>query len=615
MTRSYDLIIVGAGHAGIEAAAAADRMGAKVALITMSSDDLGRLSCNPAIGGLGKGHIVRELDALGGVMPAFADHAAIGYRLLNRRKGPAVRGPRAQVDRDLYRHAVTAWLSSSGVDLCLGEVVDLDVREGIVAGVRLRENATLFANAVILTTGTFLGGVMHIGGERNEGGRVGNRAAARLGARLRELGAPVERLKTGTPPRLDGRTIDWSRLTWQRPDETVERFSLWRDTPTAPAVSCAVARTTSVSHSIIRDHLEESATFSGAITGGGPRYCPSIEDKVTRFGDRDGHQIFLEPEALGSHLVYPNGISTALPLQAQMKFVQAIKGLEQVKIVQPGYAVEYDYLDPRALGPDLQSRLLPGLYLAGQINGTTGYEEAAGQGLVAGSHAAAAALNLETPALDRTNSYIGVMVDDLVVQGVSEPYRMFTSRAEFRLALRTDNAYRRLTPIAKAAGLATKDLTHWFDERASVYQRGRSILDETSVTASQMTHAGASVRQDGARRSLFEWLRFPDVDWHLVRSFVAELGGIDDTTAESLCVDAEYHEYLQRQLAEVEKLRANESRKLSADLDYHDMPGLSNEMAERLSAVRPQSLGAAARIAGLTPAALTVLHAHCARAA
>ncbi|OWV34628.1 tRNA uridine-5-carboxymethylaminomethyl(34) synthesis enzyme MnmG [Pacificimonas flava] len=606
----FDVIVVGAGHAGVEAADAAARRGARVALISFSKADLGKLSCNPAIGGLGKGHIVREIDALGGVMGRAADRGSIGYRLLNRRKGPAVRGPRAQIDRDLYRTAIANWLARSDVTFVAGEVAALTTTAGRVTGVSMSDGSVLSGRAVVIASGTFLGGRLFRGAERLEGGRIGDRAATSLGRQLRSLGLTVRRLKTGTPPRLDGRTIDWARLDWQRPDERPHYFSALTSRTHAPQISCAISHTNAETHDIVAAHIGESATYSGDIEGTGPRYCPSIEDKVVRFADREAHQVFLEPEALRSSLIYPNGISTALPASVQLDLVRTMRGLERTEIVEPGYAVEYDHLCPTQMDRSLQSRALKGLYLAGQINGTTGYEEAAGQGLVAGANAAAAALDEAALMLARADSYIGVMVDDLVGHGVSEPYRMFTSRAEFRLSLRIDNAHRRLTPLATELGLATADLTTWFERHAADYDVARKSLQESIFSPTELRDAGMAVRQDGVRRAAFEWLRFPDVN----AEALFDLAGVGNAgeLLESLVTDSTYQTYLERQERDAARLRSEDDQRLPEGLDYRSLPGLSNEMAERLERAKPMSVGEARGVPGITPAALLILMARAA---
>ncbi|OSZ72121.1 tRNA uridine-5-carboxymethylaminomethyl(34) synthesis enzyme MnmG [Sphingomonas sp. IBVSS1] len=614
--QTHDVIIVGAGHAGCEAAAAAARRGARVALVTLRADDPGTLSCNPAVGGIGKGHLVTEIDALGGIMGRVTDAARLQSRLLNRSKGPAVHGPRAQVDRALYRAAMAEVLAElSTLAIVTAAVEGLLVEQGRVAGVETSVGR-LSAPAVVLTTGTFLGGVMHIGSQREAGGRVGAQASD-LGAALRVMGLPVSRLKTGTPARLDGRSIDWSVLEWQYGDADDPRFSRFGIGSATgngrPPIPCAITRTNAETHRIIRDHLGESALYGGHIDSVGPRYCPSIEDKVVRFGDRDGHQIFLEPEGYDDITIYPNGLSTSLPLHVQEKFIRSIKGLEQVAILRPGYAIEYDHVDPRALTLGLAARAVPGLFLAGQINGTTGYEEAAAQGLVAGANAAALALNLPALTIDRTQAYIGVMIDDLTLHGVAEPYRMFTSRAEYRLRLRADNADQRLTPLGQALGLVPPAQADAFAAAQAERDAARALLDTLTATPHQLASHGIEVRQDGQSRSLFDWLRFPAVTHAAARRVWPELASISDDLLASLAVDASYASYIARQEAEVAALRRDEALALPADLDFAQVAGLSKEMIERLSRARPLTLGAASRVAGITPAALIALLPHTSR--
>ncbi|MCI4590746.1 tRNA uridine-5-carboxymethylaminomethyl(34) synthesis enzyme MnmG [Sphingobium sp. BYY-5] len=615
MRTSYDVIVVGGGHAGCEAAAAAARKGASVALLTFDRQTVGAMSCNPAIGGLGKGHLVREVDALDGLIARAADAAAIHYRMLNSSKGAAVQGPRIQADRKRYRAAIHDLLDAQpGLAIVEGEAAALLLDREVIAGIALADGGTLSAAAIVLATGTFLGGRLFRGDERETGGRIGERAATRLGIQLRELGLPIARLKTGTPPRLDGRTIDWARLETQPSDEEGWTMSPLTAGRILPQLACAITRTNDRTHQIIRDGLGRSPLFSGAIEGRGPRYCPSIEDKVLRFGDRDGHQIFLEPEGLDDPLVYPNGISTSLPTDVQIEMVRSMLGLEQVEIAVPGYAVEYDHVDPRALDASLEVRTVPGLFCAGQINGTTGYEEAAAQGLVAGVNAAARARGEAPMILDRASSYIGVMIDDLVLQGVTEPYRMLTARAEYRLRLRADNAETRLGSIGITHGIIGEARAARLSGRAELRGRIEAELARP-MTASEMARAGAVVRQDGARRSLFDWARFPEVDKALLLDLVPTLRDAPADLRDEILEDAHYAPYLQRQDSEIAELRRNERVCIPADFDYRTIGGLSTEMIERLDAARPNTLAAAGRIRGITPAALAAILVHVRREA
>ena len=611
--RDFDVLVIGGGHAGVEAACAAARMGACTGLVSFNLAAIGAMSCNPAIGGLGKGHLVREVDALDGVLGRAADAGAIHYRMLNRSKGSAVWGPRVQADRTRFKAEVQRIVrAQANLTLIEGEAAALLLKGGSIAGLELADGSQVVAGRVVLCTGTFLGGILFRGEERIEGGRVGENAATRLAEQLRGADLPMARLKTGTPPRLDGRTIDWAVLPEQPSDDESWTMSSLTKRRSNPQVFCAITRTTQASHDAIRANLHRSPLFSGAIDAAGPRYCPSIEDKIHRFGDRDGHQVFLEPEGLDTHLVYPNGISTSLPVDVQHTMVRAMPGLGDAVVVEPGYAVEYDHVDPRALTPDLQLRAIPGLYCAGQINGTTGYEEAAAQGLVAGLEAAGAALGKETPALDRANSYIAVMVDDLTLQGVSEPYRMLTSRAEYRLRLRANNASTRLTALGLKAGCVGNERRGWFaareDRRADF-----SAVFKQQVSARALADAGLNVRRDGGAKALSEWLRHDGIDLAVLEPWFGDVVYDDRVLAEEMAEDEVYAPYLARQDSELRDLRASEGLKLCANFPYAEIPGLSNEMVERLSAAAPATLAAAGRVPGVTPAALAALLVHARR--